>query len=103
MAMPKKKKKGGEAEEANPVFEVPAEEKIFKGDPNDRKALLRHKQRVKACSSALWLLAPLRYPASWSGSWRGSPSRTHSSHYDLFLARNRQRGFSTPCRASLDI
>ncbi|CAK0750991.1 hypothetical protein CVIRNUC_002033 [Coccomyxa viridis] len=47
MAMPKKKKKGEDSEDANPVFEVSAEEKVFKGDPNDRKALLRHKQHVK--------------------------------------------------------
>ena len=48
MALPKNKKKGEDGEEEKPVFEVPAEEKLFKGDPNDRKALLRHKQRVKA-------------------------------------------------------
>ena len=48
LAMPKKKKKGEDAVDGNPVFEVPAEEKLFKGDPNDRKALLRHKQHVKA-------------------------------------------------------
>ena len=48
LAMPKKKKKGEDAADENPVFEVPAEEKVFKGDPNDRKALLRHKQHVKA-------------------------------------------------------
>ncbi|CAL5227755.1 g10774 [Coccomyxa viridis] len=47
LAMPKKKKKGEDAVDENPVFEVPAEEKLFKGDPNDRKALLRHKQHVK--------------------------------------------------------
>ena len=46
--MPKKKKKGEDAADENPVFEVPADEKVFQGDPNDRKALLRHKQRVKA-------------------------------------------------------
>ena len=63
MAMPKKKKKGEDSEEANPVFEVPAEDKLFKGDPNDRKALLRHKQHVKACSSGL--MAP-HAPASSS-------------------------------------
>ena len=48
LAMPKKKKKGEDAADENPVFEVLAEEKVFKGDPNDRKALLRHKQHVKA-------------------------------------------------------
>ena len=61
MAMPKKKKKGEDSEDANPVFEISAEEKVFKGDPNDRKALLRHKQHVKACSSCL--MAP-HAPAS---------------------------------------
>ncbi len=48
MALPKNKKKGEDGEEEKPIFEVSAEEKTFKGDPNDRKALLRHKQRVKA-------------------------------------------------------
>ena len=48
LAMPKKKKKGEDAVDENPVFEVSTEEKLFKGDPNDRKALLRHKQHVKA-------------------------------------------------------
>lgn len=48
LAMPKKKKKGEDAVDENPVFEVPPDEKMFQGDPNDRKALLRHKQHIKA-------------------------------------------------------
>lgn len=54
MAVPKKKKKGEDAVDENPVFEVPADEKVFKGDPNDRKALLRHKQRVKASAALVF-------------------------------------------------
>lgn len=47
----KKGKKGETGEEGGgdekPSFEVPAAEREFRGDPNDRKALVKHRQRVK--------------------------------------------------------
>ena len=66
--MQPKKKKGQDAADENPTFEVPAEEKVFQGDSNDRKALLRHKQRVKASA------APV-FPALIAG-----PYLTEGSH-----------------------
>jgi hypothetical protein len=44
---PKKRKKEAEEPAEAPTFEVPPEEREYKGDPNDRKALVRHRQRLK--------------------------------------------------------
>lgn len=46
-ATPKKRKKGEEDMSATPCFEVSAEERTYKGDPNDRKQIVKHRQRMK--------------------------------------------------------
>ena len=46
-ATPKKRKKGEEDMSASPCFEVSAEERAYKGDPNDRKQIVKHRQRMK--------------------------------------------------------
>ncbi|BDA46316.1 probable Bromodomain adjacent to zinc finger domain protein 1A at N-terminal half [Coccomyxa sp. Obi] len=44
---PKKRKKDAEDLTATPSFEISAEEREYKGDPNDRKGLVKHRQRMK--------------------------------------------------------
>lgn len=50
---PKKRKKDA-VEESNevPSFEITAEEREYKGDPNDRKGLVKHRQRMKVRACA---------------------------------------------------
>ena len=66
------------------MFEVPASEREFRGDPNDRKALVKHRQRVKvpplpslplpSCfASTGGTLTPARPSSSTASAWRWPP------------------------------